>query len=81
MSIPREVSHDILKYLHSIVDSGTKLDRSGMLYIRGTCLTWMTQSCVLRRWNVLMERLARLRRALSPYPFRLLALATNRNLS
>ena len=38
MSIPREVSHDILKYLHSIVDSGTKLDRSGMLYIRGTCL-------------------------------------------
>ena len=39
MSIPREVSHDILKYLHSIVDSGTKLDRSGMLYIRGTCLT------------------------------------------
>ena len=39
MSIPREVSHDILKYLHSIVDSGTKLDRSGMLYIQGTCLT------------------------------------------
>ena len=40
MSIPREVSQGILKYLHSIVDSGTKLDRSGMLYIRGTCLAW-----------------------------------------
>ena len=81
MSIPREVSHGTLKYLHINCRVDLGLDRSGMLYTRGTCLTWMTQSCVLRRWNDLMERLAGLRRALSPYPFRLLALATNRNLS
>ena len=39
MSIPREVSHDIVKYLHSIVDSGTRIGSFRYVVHTGTCLT------------------------------------------